>query len=915
MDKKINSKENWSLIIISILLLFTFASGTLSDTLKPKTMALFFIVSALVYIVFKRKVENCLNLVTISTSAYVLWFGISTLYANSGKFAIAEYVNILTGFTIFIFIVFRDKISLEKTLWAITSVSGFIAFLSLEGAFIRILYSVYETIIYEIPSSTLATFDGSRLNGIYGVTNVFATLLGTVLFLSLYMFINAKDKKTKYIQGFFLILFATCVLLTTSLGGIFSLGVAVLAFLLFSNEEIRAKGLIVILETVFIALICVSVTLVTYEIYQDASMNVFPVLAVFAGSALLVLADRFINEKLFTTLVKYVKYTFSFIVALILVGLSLVAFLLSQTTSLNIPTNTLYVRTVYLDEGTYKLDALLNQDLSSANISVYTRDEIGVIINEDVLIFSEDVTNASSDLYFDIPEGTREVNIYIKNTSDSSITLNSISVIGSDDVKNVALAYKYIPINITNRIQGLATNDSLMTRLQYIDASIKLFLQKPIGGHGLGGFENALQSVQSYQFETKYAHNHFFQTLVDGGIIGFVLYVTVLGACIYSLFKARKESIIAPMLFASLVMIFFHGANEFSLSIPFFIPFYFAVFALIATECSKPIEKLDENKDECLIGLIVSVSVFACLLTGNLIARLNLQSENLSLDILETNMNLDVYETNDYYLTYVTATYTVTDPEIVKNAEKYAEKLEKAQSNIISMYLTEYYVYKDNPQKCLELLERYINYSINDPSTWNNAISTYITALLNSDNLPKIMDYKDEHVSNIKNLLDKHYTADMNSITKISLSDKSKSLVSIILALENMSTLDEFYSYAGSLAYDSDYDLDLNYDGWYDSMAVSDEYVNILENPKVSNGDEVRFTIPYNVNSIHQITYLDDNIESIKSQNEELLFSVANGETRALIDMSNSSSGYIDLVITFNGSATDFSRLIVTAVS
>ena len=111
---------------------------------------------------------------------------------------------------------------------------------------------------------------------------------------------------------------------------------------------------------------------------------------------------------------------------------------------------------------------------------------------------------------FTVPEDS--AGLYVIIVGQAGETLRSMAVNGE---KKIALSYPWLPEAISSRLLGnsLLKSNSFTLRLEFDKDAWKIFSTAPIFGRGLGSTENVTRSVQSFQYESKYAHNHLLQTL------------------------------------------------------------------------------------------------------------------------------------------------------------------------------------------------------------------------------------------------------------------------------------------------------------------------------------------------------------------------------------------------------------------
>ena len=87
---------------------------------------------------------------------------------------------------------------------------------------------------------------------------------------------------------------------------------------------------------------------------------------------------------------------------------------------------------------------------------------------------------------------------------------------------------------IINLFGGDTSEGSFDTRAEMIKLGWNAFLERPIFGYGLGGsfliYEEALDAY-------TYAHNNFIETLLNGGLVGFIIYYFIYAYILVKLFK------------------------------------------------------------------------------------------------------------------------------------------------------------------------------------------------------------------------------------------------------------------------------------------------------------------------------------------------------------------------------------------
>jgi O-antigen ligase len=90
------------------------------------------------------------------------------------------------------------------------------------------------------------------------------------------------------------------------------------------------------------------------------------------------------------------------------------------------------------------------------------------------------------------------------------------------------IAAVYAPQTVINRLattRSEVQGGTLNGRLGIWKAGLTALLARPVTGHGVGGFQEA---VQPFLGEARVAHNSYISVLVEEGLIGFVLFMAML---------------------------------------------------------------------------------------------------------------------------------------------------------------------------------------------------------------------------------------------------------------------------------------------------------------------------------------------------------------------------------------------------
>jgi O-antigen ligase/tetratricopeptide (TPR) repeat protein len=152
--------------------------------------------------------------------------------------------------------------------------------------------------------------------------------------------------------------------------------------------------------------------------------------------------------------------------------------------------------------------------------------------------------------------------------------------------------------HVLQRIASISINDG-QTRFTIWGMALKGTLERPLTGYGQEGFNyvfNKFYDPSLFKQEQWFdrAHNAFIDWLTAGGIPAFILYVSLFGSAIVLLWKrselSRPERI---MLTATLVGYAVHNVFVFDNLYSYI--YFFAILALIDSQISRPIERLERT--------------------------------------------------------------------------------------------------------------------------------------------------------------------------------------------------------------------------------------------------------------------------------------------------------------------------------
>ena len=710
--------------VLAALFFFLLCTGS---TQNYKAVALTLMIATLVLgCISFPLLRSRIHLPLIVLVLFLLMSGISTAYALSGKFALQEFTKLIIGFCAALLLLMltpgegvapgrRIAIVLEST-------AALSSLLSVDLISTRFLSTPILGLMKGLNPSLgelTALVPGVRLNSIFENPNVFAGCAGIGIVLALGLTLSAPGKKERCFHLCCLYITSAAFILAFSMGGIASIAVGFVAYLLLEQRNRRSALLLLMIKTFILVMASVAVISAT-SFDAWSGIRPIPLLCLAVGCVLLCLADRLIGLKPAALPLSGIKILIALvIIVVLLIGFAAAALRLTGPVALN---EGEYIRrTLYLEPGSYTIEAVAEGTVT-ANISAQSREQILYDLSSKLL--HNDLAGAT----FIVPEGAETVQFLLVAREDN-VTIRSVVLTGPGGSQTLPLNYKLLPSFIAHRVQGLATSETAIERLYLFENGLALFKTAPLAGLGLGSFETAIYSVQSLKLETKYVHNHYIQTMLETGIIGLILFLGLFGTCatciLHSRFSKKGECHpLAPALGAALAFMAVHAFVEVDFSFYAFLPFAFGVFTLINLCCGEAISLpflRKKARSVILLVLAALLLVFAILLGNNMTAA-RIVKKNATFGTLEKAAKLDKFEWVDYKISYVIGSLGSASADVTQTAARYADELCELTSNSVPYHLTRYYLTVGQPDKAMAMAEKYIRYCIADEAAWNNIL-------------------------------------------------------------------------------------------------------------------------------------------------------------------------------------------------
>lgn len=711
-------------IIAACTILFFFLL-CLSSPSTIKTVGMILLLGGIGTILFRISVlRERITLPFLFLCLWVLMNGISTLYATSGKFALYEFLKVLAAFCCVLYVLgFSNESGRDLGRGAATVLEGVAALLSLisidllsthlfSGLVLKIL-GLFTT-DYEQLSMVE---EGVRMTSVLQNPNVFAGCIGIAVFLSLGLALSSRTNRERRFHLVCLFVNALAFVLAFSMGGSAMIALGFLIYLLLERKENRGALLVLMAETLLLALLpAFLISATSFETWNG--FQPIPLICAAAGSALLCAADHFLGRRLGNLLAKRTGLIPVILGAGVLLLAVFVAAAVQWTGPVELAPGETLRRSAYPAPGAYTLSVSAN---GQVNVKIESQNQQDTMMHTSTVLYEGPAERAA----FSVPEDS--IVIYAQFWSDAPVRMERAGYEGERGTGSFPLHYKLLPGFIANRIQGLRANQNAIQRLVFFEDGLKLFSLNPIAGRGMGAFENGVVSIQSFYYETKYAHNHYIQTMVETGVIGLVLFLGLLATSLLAVWKSRRRggeeaSPLTAALGGALLFMIGHAGVEVVFSTNSYLFFACGIFALISLCCGDTLS-LTGIRQKVRMGILLAAAVlvgaYGVLLGCNIRAQGMIRGV-VSFDTLETAVSLDRFEWADYALSYVYNSLFLEgeEPEIRAQAEKYAERLSKVDSNTIPKYLVEYYLANGKVQRAFEMADKYVRYMGADENAW-----------------------------------------------------------------------------------------------------------------------------------------------------------------------------------------------------
>ena len=739
-DSAISRKDALMVVLYSVLLFFAM-------TVQTSTVSMILCALAFLSLLGKKplsRFEQRLSVPVLGLLAFAIVYGAAAIYSPFGASGVAEFYKFLAAFSLAVILLARfERKHVPGLLWGGASVSSAIALISLDMSCGQVLFGPFNALMNVLGTdytSALPEYFTARVNGLYNDANVTACLFALALFAALYLLKNSTCIWRRLAASLLAGVNAVSLLLTGSRGALLCFGVSCLVWLLV--ERMDRVGLFLLLAETAVTMIAAAAPASSMVTRGDETAVA---LCLFSGLILFAL-DVLAGRRLEPVLSSHKKAALAAMgaVAVIFAAYGVAAMTVKGPYTFDSAERV--VRQADLPAGTYTLTAPLGEDVRVVLL--------GQTAYEKLMDQYETLYDSTSgETEFTVPEGLVMTRWQLYASAGTVVERVELS-----DGQRFQLDYPLLPAFIADRLL-LGMGNSFTLRMEFDKDAWKIFSTAPLLGRGLGSTENLTRSVQSFQYESKYAHNHLLQTMADTGLVGTVFALAfVLGSVWLCLQAVRKEKdSLAAALLAAWVMMNLHSLMEINFSVRGFKCFAYMLLVIPALLwAERPAgETAKARKQAKTAGILVAIgytlylAVFGGLLESARMTDRKADQFQTSdvyeyLDFLRGCVRGNVFDHDFYQRNYVANAVQLNDPSYNGDMLKYVSALRASGTYENDSALAQYYYLPrqswDDLFACSLEGIRQVRSS---PDGWNYQMDFYRTEVLpaiGADNVSAFVD-------------------------------------------------------------------------------------------------------------------------------------------------------------------------------
>lgn len=739
-------KDTLMVVLYSVLLL-------LAMTVQTGTVSMLLCGLALLSLLGKKplfRFEQRLSVPVLGLLVFAIVYGAAAIYSPFGVSAKSEFYKFIAAFSLAVILLARfERKHVPGLLWGAASVSTVIALVSLDMSCGRVLFGPFNALMNALGTdytSALQESAAARVNGLYNDANVTAALFSLALFVALYLLQNSTCVWRCLAASLLAGVNAVSLLLTGGRGALLCFAAACIVWLI--AERANRVGLFLLLLEAAVTMIVAGVPASSMA---SRGNETAVALCLFSGLILFALA-ALAGRRLTVVLSAHKKAALAAMGALCAVTAALCAAVFLHTGPYTFEEDDSYI--VYVLPDGITGDATITGDVDGdPQTVVYSQTLLNTYFGGRTDLYSGPFSQCA----FTVPEDS--AGLYVIIVGQAGETLRSMAVNGE---KKIALSYPWLPEAISSRLlrDSLLKSNSFTLRLEFDKDAWKIFSTAPLFGRGLGSTENVTRSVQTFQYESKYAHNHLLQTMADTGLMGTAFALAfVLGSAWLCLQAVRKEKdSLAAALLAVWVMMNLHSLMEINFSVRGFKCFAYVLLILPVLLYAKPLlagETAKARKRAKTVGILVVV-LYALYLAvfGGLLERTRMtdrKAENFQtsdvyeyLDFLRGCVRGDVFDHDSYQRNYMATAVQMDDWKYNSDLLKYVKELRASGTYENDSALARYYYLPR--QEWSELFDcslEGIRQVRSSPDGWNLQMDFYreeVLPAMGADNVSAFVD-------------------------------------------------------------------------------------------------------------------------------------------------------------------------------
>ena len=680
-------------IAFSVLLFFAM-------TVQTGTVSMLLCALAFLSLLGKKplsRFEQRLSVPVLGLLGFAIVYGAAAIYTPFGASGLKEFYKFLAAFSLAVILLARyDREDVPGLLWGGAAVSSVVALVSLDMSCGQVLFGPFNALMNALGTdytSALPEYLSARVNGLYNDANVTACLFSLALFMALYLLQNSTCVWRRLAASLLAGVNAVSLLLTGSRGALLCFAAACLVWLLM--ERANRVGLFLLLVETAVAMVAAATPASSMVTRGDETAVALCLLSGVVLWALDVLAGR----RLEPLLSAHKKVALAAVGVLCVAAVAVCAAVFLHTGPYTFAADGDSV-TYILHDGISGEVTLTGDVDGDPEVLIYSQSRLERYHNRETTLYSGQL----SQCVFTVPEDAAEVHVRV--TGQEGETLRRLT---ASDGTEITLSYPWLPDAISLRLLNdrLLGGNSTFMRQTYVKDTVSLFAKAPLIGHGLGSTENLTRSVQSFQYESKYAHNHLLQTMADTGLVGTVFVLAfVLGSAWLCLQAVRKEKDgLATALLAAWVMMNLHSLMEINFSVRGFkcfayvllvVPILLYAQPLIDGDTAKIRKKSKTASIILTVGYALYLAAFGGLLESTRMTDRKAEQFQTSdvyeyLDFLRGCVRGNVFDHDFYQRNYVANAVQLDDRAYNGDMLKYVEQLRASGTYENDSALARYY--------------------------------------------------------------------------------------------------------------------------------------------------------------------------------------------------------------------------------